>query len=65
MDSGHLRGEHRFNLIAEFDALNDREQEIDSPLVDVVGLLTYLGELANKMIEEIPVCRSESFHKEN
>jgi len=65
VDSGHLRGEHRFNLIAEFDALNDREQEIDSPLVDVVGLLTYLGELANKMIEETPVCRSESFHKEN
>jgi hypothetical protein len=35
VDSGHLGCEHRLNLIAGFDALDNREHKIDPTLVDI------------------------------
>ena len=58
----HLRGEHRFDLIARFDPLDDCEHEV-RPFFLKGFFLVGVHELQDEPFEEIPACRADRIHQ--
>jgi hypothetical protein len=64
VNGGHLSREHRLDLIPQLDVFDDGKHEIECAVVDLAVLPIQGGQLLEKAVEEIIVCRPEGLGEE-
>jgi hypothetical protein len=63
VDGGHLSGEHRLDLIARLDALDDGEHEIDPVFVRGGTMRSCVDKLVGQSVKKVAVSRTNCFQQ--
>jgi hypothetical protein len=63
VDGGHLGGEHRLNLIARLDPLDDGEHEIDPVLVRFGAVRSSVDELLGQSMQKVAIRRGDGLQQ--
>src|SRR3981081_1074377 len=64
MYGGHLRRQHRLELIPRLNTLHDGKHEIEVVLVNLASLRTGISQLIDETLDEVEIRRAERLHQQ-